>query len=97
MRHPLPLGEAYNLNVPYGGRPLGVRAATVSYDYVFEPVYRETEAGWVMVVGENSVPETDENSDLQLTRAGYASLSVVSWNMMAATPLANFDELNEGD
>ena len=54
------------------------------------------DAGWVMVVGENCVPETDENSDLLLTRAGYASLSIVSWNLQAATPLANFDELNEG-
>lgn len=96
MNHPLPLGEVYNLNVPYGMKPLGVRAASVSYDYVFEPVYRQTDAGWVMVVGENCVPETDENSDLLLTRAGYASLSIVSWNLQAATPLPNFDELNEG-
>ena len=95
VKHPLPLGEIYNLNVPYGVKPLGVRAASVSNEYIFDPVYAETPEGWTMVVGRNNVPETDANSDFLLTEAGYASLSVLSWNLQAATPLPNFKELNE--
>ena len=96
MKNPLPRGEIYNLNVPYGEKPLGVRAATVSNEYIFDPIYTETPEGYVMVTGENVLPETDDNSDIQLTRAGYASLSIVGWNRLAATKLNDFSELNEG-
>lgn len=96
LKNPLPRGEIYNLNVPYGAKPLGVRAATVSNEYIFNPIYEETPEGYVMVTGENVLPETDENSDMELTHAGYATLSVIGWNRLAATKLNDFDELNEG-
>ena len=69
LEHPLPIGEIYNLNVPYGRKPLGVRAATLSHEYIFSPAYRETAEGWVMVDGEPLVPEEDEGSDTKLTHA----------------------------
>ena len=94
LRNPLPRGEIYNLNVPYGMKPLGVRAATVSNEYIFDPIYDATPEGYVMVTGENVLPELDENSDVQLTRAGYASLSIIGWNRLAATKLNDFSELN---
>ena len=48
-----------------------------------------------MVTGEDMLPETDENSDILLTHAGYASLSIIGWNLLAATKLNDFNELNE--
>ena len=96
MKNPLPRGDIYNLNVPYGGKPLAVRAATVSNEYIFDPIYTETPEGYVMETGENALPETDENSDILLTRAGYASLSIIGWNMLSGVKLNDFSELNEG-
>ena len=95
VRNPLPRGEIYNLNVPYGMKPLGVRAATLSNEFVFNPVYEKTPEGYVMVTGENILPMDDENSDYSLTHAGYASLSIISWCRQSATELPDFRELNE--
>ena len=95
LQNPLPRGEIYNLNVPYGVKPLAVRAATVSNEYIFDPAYDETPEGYVMVTGENVLPEVDENSDMQLTHAGYAALSVIGWNRLSVTPLNDFSVLNE--
>lgn len=96
VKHPLPLGQIYSLNVPHGGAPRGVRAATLCHDYIFEPVYEEADGGWRMVVGRNTVPETEESAELALNRAGYASLTVLGWSLYADTPLPDIDELNEG-
>ena len=95
LRNPLPRGEIYNLNVPYGVKPLGVRAATVSNEYIFDPIYTETPEGSVMETGENVLPELDENSDYSLTHAGYAALSIIGWNRISAAKLGDFSELNE--
>lgn len=97
VKHPLPRGEIYSLNVPHGAEPLGVRAATHCYDYIFEPTYQREDGGWRMVVGPNILPETEANSELSLNRAGYASLSILSWNIHADTPLADIDELNQDE
>ena len=96
LKNPLPRGDIYNLNVPYVEKVLGVRAATVSNEYIFDPIYEETPEGYVMVTGEDALPETDENSDIQLTHAGYASLSIIGWNLLSNLKLNDFSELNEG-
>lgn len=86
--HPLPRGEIYNLNVPYGGKIRGVRPATVSNEYIFPPDYNPDGAGgYVLANEQDALPETDPNSDLNLTRAGYASMSILTWNLLSATPV----------
>ena len=92
--HPLPRGEIYNLNVPYGVKIRGVRAATVSNEYIFPPDYLSDGAGgYVLGQEQDALPETDENSDLNLTNAGYASLSVLTWNLLSGTPMPDLGEL----
>lgn len=94
MAHPLPRGEIYNLNVPCG-TPRGLRSATVSNEYIFSPMYRESDEGYWLIEGADVVPETDENSDLLLTRAGYATLSIIRWNLLADTPMPDLCALEE--
>ncbi len=94
MDRPLPRGEIYNLNVPYGARIRGVRPATVSNEYIFAPNYASDGAGgYVLQDGPDVVPETDPNCDLLLTQAGYASMSVLTWNLLAGTPVPDLRDL----
>lgn len=97
MEHPLPRGEVYNLNVPCGVEVKGVRSATISNEFIFPALYDELPDGsYRLRDGDESLPETDENSDLNVTNAGYASLSIISWNMLANTPMPDLTGLNEG-
>ena len=96
VKHPLPQGEIYNLNVPYGVQPLGVRAASVSREYIYPPMYEETDDGYKLMRTPDYIEETDENSDLRLTEASWASLSILGWNLQAGTAMPDIDELNEG-
>ena len=41
-------------------------------------------------------PQSSADSDLMVTHAGYASLSIISWNMLANTPMPDLGTLNEG-
>lgn len=92
--HPLPLGEIYNLNVPLGKDVKGIRAATVSHEFITKPEYvLQADGGYEIGDGEALAAEVDENSDLLLTQAGYASLSVLTWNLMARTEMAGLDGL----
>ena len=93
VAHPLPRGEIYSLNVPYGPEIRGLRAATVSNEYIFSPVYAAEDGGYRMIQGRDLVPETDENSDLLVTEAGYAALSIIRWNMLADTPMPDLNAL----
>lgn len=95
MKHPLPRGEVYNLNVPYGV-VRGVKCATVSNEYIPQPLYEELpEGGYLVRDGGNVMPEIDENSDYKVTKAGYAALSIIGWNMLSDTPMPDISELNE--
>ena len=97
MAHPLPRGDVYNLNVPYGVPVKGVKSATVSNEFIFPALYDELPDGsYVTRDADESLPETDENSDLNVTNAGYASLSVIGWNMLSNTPMPDLSELNVG-
>lgn len=91
--HPLPRGEIYSLNVPYGARIRGLRAARLSNEYISTPQYVETDGAYHLGQGTDVPPETDDMSDLLLTRAGFATLSIVGWNMLAATELPPLGEL----
>ena len=93
VAHPLPRGEIYNLNVPYGVKVKGLRAATVSNEYIFSPMYAPEDGGYRMIEGRDLVPETDADSDLLVTEAGYAALSIIRWNLLADTPMPDLNEL----
>lgn len=95
MEHPLPRGEVYNLNVPYGVKVKGVKAASVSNEFITSALYDEmTDGSFVTRDANDAPPETDENSDLNVTNAGYASLSIIGWNMMADTAMPDLTGLN---
>lgn len=97
LAHPLPVGEIYNLNVPFGAAVGKIRSATVSNEFICEPLYAgDDETGYRMVEGRVLVDEADENSDLCITRSGDAALSIISWNMLARTPMPDLKDLNAG-
>lgn len=97
MAHPLPRGEIYNLNVPHDVQVRGIKSATVSNEYMFPPMYREMPDGGYLLYDEAlPCPDSSADSDLMVTHAGYASLSIISWNMLANTPMPDLGTLNEG-
>ena len=86
--NPLPRGEIYNLNVPYDIEIKGVKAATISNEFMYYSEFTQNPDGsYQLVLDSDSPPETDENSDLRVNEAGYASISVITWNMLSATPV----------
>lgn len=95
MNHPLPRGEIYNLNVPFDMEIRGIKSATVSCEFMFPPKYREMPDGGYLLSDEDlPAPESGADSDLKVTEAGYASLSVITWNMLSNTPMPDLGELN---
>ena len=94
VHHPLPRGEIYNLNVPYGVKIRGVRSASISNEYIFPPDYQPDGAGgYVLGQEQDALPETDVNSDLNLTNTGYASMSVLTWKLLSDTPMPDLSDL----
>ena len=86
--NPLPRGEIYNLNVPYDVEIKGIKAATISNEFMYYSEFTENSDGsYQLVLDSDSPPETDENSDLRVNEAGSASISVITWNMLSATPM----------
>lgn len=95
VNHPLPRGDIYNLNVPYG-EVRGMKQASVSNEFICKSAYKLLEDGSYFVENTpDDLPETDPNSDLLLTRAGYASLSVLTWNLQARTKMDDISDLAE--
>ena len=94
VHHPLPRGEIYNLNVPFGVKIRGVRSASISNEYIFPPDYLPDGAGgYVLAEEQDAMPETDPNSDLNLTNAGYASMQVLTWKLLSDTPMPDLSDL----
>ena len=94
VHHPLPRGEIYNLNVPFGVNIRGVRSASISNEYIFPPDYLPDGAGgYVLAQEQDALPETDPNSDLNLTNAGYASMQVLTWKLLSDTPMPDLSDL----
>lgn len=93
MLNPLPLGEVYNLNVP-DGAVRDIRSASVSNEYIFAPKYAREGDGYVLCYGPELLPETQADSDLNICRAGYASLSIIGWNMLARTQMPDTTALS---
>ena len=94
VHHPLPRGEIYNLNVPFGVKIRGVRSASISNEYIFPPDYLPDGAGgYVLAEEQDALPETDPNSDLNLTNAGYASMQVLTWKLLSDTPMPDLSDL----
>lgn len=93
-QRPLQRGDIYNLNVPVGERIKEIRSATLSYEHMFPACYTDDgEGGYRINTKVPPVPETDPDSDLNLTRAGAATLSILSWNWLSATPLPDLADL----
>jgi len=66
----------------------------VSYEFINDALYRQLEDGSYMIEDcENALPETDPCSDFLLTKGGYATLSVLSWNLQSATQLDDISDL----
>lgn len=87
IAHPLQRGEIYNLNVPRG-EVKAVRAASVSNEFICSAFYTPSEdGGYLLADSPDELPETDSASDLHLTRSGYASLSILTWNLQSNAPL----------
>ncbi len=93
MSHPLPRGEIYNLNVPCRDEILDIRAASVSHEFIGDPAYTQLEDGTYFVKNTPDVLPAKEDGDMELTRAGYATLSVLTWNLQASTPVPPLDDL----
>ena len=94
VHHPLPRGEIYNLNVPFGVKIRGVRSASISNEYIFPRDYLPDGAGgYVLAEEQDALPETDPNSDLNLTNAGYASMQVLTWKLLSDTPMPDLSDL----
>lgn len=92
LAHPLPRGALYNLNVP--ALPYeeirGVRAAKLASTYLDSPCYVETDTAegrlYSYIHGVDSVAVNDPETDVMLTRAGYASLTQLTWDMRLNAP-----------
>lgn len=94
VKHRLPRGEIYNLNVPKG-EVKGIKSATVSYEFMSEPLYDCIGENEYMIPKETqSIPETDENSDWNVTHDGYAALSVITWNRLSSTPMPELSQFD---
>jgi len=86
--NPLPRGEIYNLNVPYDVEIKGVKSAVVSNEFMYYSEFTQNEDGsYQLVLDSDSPAEIYENSDVLVNEAGYASLSVLTWNMLSGTPM----------
>lgn len=97
MAHPLPQGDIYNLNVPRCENVKAVKSATVSRDYIMPPVYQALPEGGYRVddhVDAGIAAAAPHDSDLWLTKNGYASLSIIGWNMLSAEPMPDLSGLN---
>ena len=89
MEHPLPRGQLYNLNVP--DLPYeeirGVVPAKLTPRYLESPNYRPVMAEdgmrYAYLHGESGVPQDDPEGDEAKYKAGFATITAVSWNMMA--------------
>lgn len=96
MQHPIPRGDIYNLNVPVGEHIREIRSASLSYEHIFPACYTQDEdGGYHLSTKVPPIPETDPNSDLNLTKAGCATLSVISWNWLSRTPMADMSDLQK--
>lgn len=88
VAHPLKRGEIYNLNVPDLVPCRGVRFTRImAPEYLSAPRYERFtseygETYYFLTDGENHEP-FPENSDSVLCRAGYACISVLTWDMSA--------------
>ena len=97
MEHPLAMGDIYSLNVPdipYESIK-GVRGATLAPKFLGESKYEKRRApynfDYYWLVDGVNVPMEDPESDVLLCEAGWATMSRLTWNMMAPEPPAPLD------
>lgn len=85
-RHPLPRGCIYNLNVPFVDYMPEVKPATVSTEYIFEPSFAENADGTYAFKRGVDLYTPAPDSDTAIIEAGFASLSVLTWNLFHSVP-----------
>lgn len=94
MRHPLPRGDVYNLNVPCVETVKGVKSAVLSHEFMMPPMYDELPGGTYRVSNTfGPSPKSAPDSDFWITKDGYASLSIVTWNVLSDQPMPSLEEL----
>lgn len=86
LRNKLPRGEIYNLNVPLTDKKPEVRAADLSMEFVSDPAYTLQSDGLYHFRDSRNLYTPAASTDTALTEAGYATLSVLSWNLFSAYP-----------
>lgn len=97
--HPLPRGAIYNLNVPDLAyeQILGVRAATLAPTYLDTPAYNDLGNGsYTYTHGTDSVLPSDPRCDVMLIRAGYATLTKLTWDIRLDAPDPDVSEISLG-
>ena len=96
VRHPLPNGEIYSLNVPVG-EIRGVRAATLSNEFTYKLAFDVIDETHLMPTWDDrELPETDPNSDLNVNNAGYASVSVLTQSPLSAVSVPELSDYPNG-
>lgn len=86
VKHPLPYGDIYNLNVPEGTDITDIRPADLSKEYIFQPVFNKHEDGSYTFANGPDIFKHAPTSDTALTTAGYATVSVLTWNLFSSYP-----------
>lgn len=104
VRHPLPRGVMYNLNVPDlpAEKIRGIRATqTLAPEYLSEARYEDfvSEYGhhyYFLTDGENHMPYPDD-SDWTLVRDGWATVSALTWDIAYKGRVDPADETLNGN
>lgn len=94
--HPLPKGLLYNLNIPSSEAPVrGVRPAPLSrpfYEEAYECRLSPRGFHYYWLTGSVQKERAQQNSDASLIWQGYATLTPLTWDIAAASELAQMGE-----
>lgn len=98
--HPLPIGVIYNLNapdLPYE-KIKGLRKATLSTLFIGEAKYEKRRApygfDYYWLTDGEDIPMTDPECDSLLLKAGWATISPVTWNMIHPGGMDSIEDIN---
>ncbi len=92
VKHPLPRGYIYNLNVPPVDYMPDVKPATLSTEYIFDPSFTDNEDGTYSFIRGSDLFANAPDSDTAITESGSAALSAISSNLFDSCPdLSDFN------
>lgn len=94
VKNPLPRGELYNLNIPEGDIIRGVRRTVVPNSFQIQPAYIDDGDGnYFFAQGKEELMMMDESEETRLIREGYATLSILTWNLDTRKPIAGIERV----